>query len=351
MSAQQSQSVEAAREEFYRQLEPHSLNPLWTVLLPKMTQEPKRAEIPHLWRWNDVRPQLLRAGELITAEEAERRVLIFSNPGDPTRIGATATLYAAVQLILPGESAPAHRHSPSAIRFIIEGEGAFTCVDGENITMAPGDLVLTPPGVWHDHGNDTQAPVIWLDGLDIPYMLSLNCMFFEGHPDRVQPVDKPERGSEKLYGRAFFPADAQASTSPPHCSPVMTYRFQQAREALECLRSSSKPDPFDCYRLRYANPANGGDVLPTMGCGLQLLEKGAATKSHRHTISTVYHVVEGCGSSLIDGERFEWSPGDTFAVPTWCWHEHTAEDEAVLFSINDEPILRAIGQIRTETKG
>jgi gentisate 1,2-dioxygenase len=338
--------IDIQRRQYYAELENLQMGPLWAVLRRTLTREPQQRETPHLWRWADVRPQLLRAGELVTTAEAERRVLMFLNPGNPGRIGATATLYAAMQLILPGESARAHRHSPAAIRFIVEGSNAYTCVDGERVSMAPGDLVLTPPMVWHDHGNEGNEPVMWLDGLDIPLLLALQCMFFEEFDGPAQPITMPVERSERLYGRCLFPLGAISSAHRPH-SPVWSYRWSVAREALETLRRSSKPDPFDGYLLRYANPVTGGEVLPTLGCRLQLLSPGSVTRAHRHTAGTVYHVAEGTGYSLFSRERVEWTKGDTFAVPIWCPHQHAAVDaDAVLFSFTDEPVLKAIGQYR-----
>jgi gentisate 1,2-dioxygenase len=344
----QSSPLEAERQRFYAELERGHMGPLWAILGRTLTAEPPRRETPHRWRWRDVRPQLLRAGELVTTAEAERRVLMFLNPGNPARLGATATLYAAMQLILPGESARAHRHSPSALRFIVEGKGGYTCVDGEKVSMAPGDLVLTPSMVWHDHGNEGDGPVMWLDGLDIPLLLGLQCMFFEEFAGESQPVVMPPGRSERLQGRCLFPGGDAAAPSGLH-SPVWRYGWPEAHEALECLRRGSLPDPFDGHLLRYVNPATGGEVLPTLGCRLQLLEHGTQTRAHRHTASVVYHVAEGHGYSVLDGHRFDWEAGDTFAVPIWCWHEHAApESDAVLFSFTDEPVLAAIGQWREE---
>jgi gentisate 1,2-dioxygenase len=341
------------REHFNAELEQLGMKPLWVIYREVMTREPRAREVPYLWAWEAVRPLLLRAGELITAEEAERRVLMFLNPGNPPQIGATATLYAAAQLILPGETARAHRHSPAALRFIIEGEGAYTCVEGEKIFMAPGDLVLTPAMVWHDHGNEGSQPVMWLDGLDIPLTTSLNCMFVDGYSvdgrsKESQTESVPRQRSEKLYGRGLFPSESLAPPARPY-SPVWAYRWTEAREALQMLARSTEPDPFDGTILRYVNPATGGEVLPTMGCCLQLLRKGKHTAAHRHTPSTVYHVAEGSGYSILDGVRFDWRKGDTFAIPIWRWHEHVAESEdAVLFSVTDEPVLAPLGLVRSE---
>ncbi|MBI3646853.1 MAG: cupin domain-containing protein [Acidobacteriales bacterium] len=336
------------RQQYYEELEGLQMGPLWAILRSTLTREPQRREVPFLWPWSVVRPQLLRAGKLVTAAEAERRVLMFLNPGNPARIGATATLYAAMQLILPGECARAHRHTPAALRFIVEGEGAFTCVNEEKVTMSPRDLVLTPPMVWHDHGNDGGQPVMWLDGLDIPLLLSLNGVFFEEYDGEAQPSSMPPARSERLYGRGLFPGGSAAGPAQSY-SPVWTYRWVDAREALDCLRRSSEPDPFDGFILRYVNPSSGGEVLATIGCRLQLIPKGIHTRAHRHSTSCVYHVAEGSGFSVVNGVRLDWRHGDTFAVPIWCWHEHAADaEDAVLFSFSDEPVIGALGHRREQ---
>ena len=341
-------SSPGGREQFYAELEKLQMGPLWEIYQRVLTREPRRREVPYLWPWSKVRPSLLRAGELVSTAEAERRVLMFLNPNNPARIGATATLYAAAQLILPGESARAHRHSPAALRFIIEGSGAFTCVDGEKVRMSPGDLVLTPSMVWHDHGNEQDHAVMWLDGLDIPLIASLNCMFLEEFTREVQVENRPPSRSERLYGRGLFPSGSNSETKGPH-SPVWAYRWSETQEALQCLAKSAAPDEFDGYLIRYANPASGGEVFPTMGCRVQLIPKGMHCRARRRTSSAVYHVAEGSGYSILDGVRFDWRKGDTFAVPIWCWQEHAADPgDAVLFSLTDQPLLAPLGLLRSQ---
>jgi gentisate 1,2-dioxygenase len=340
------------RRQYYAELERMQMGALWNVYRSTLTREPQRRETPFLWPWEAVRPQLLRAGELVTAAEAERRVLMFVNPGSPNRISATATLYAAMQLILPGESARAHRHSQAALRFVVEGQGAFTCVNGERIPMSPGDLVLTPPMVWHDHGNDGTAPVIWLDGLDIPLTQSLNCGFFEEFSSDVQPLSAPAFHSEKLYGRALLPAiggGGPSQTTSQTYSPLSAYRWADAREALTLLAHAGEPDSCDGFMLRYANPANGGEVLATLGCRLQLLPRGMNTQARRRSTSSIIHFAEGSGHTVIDGVRFDWKKSDTLAVPVWSWVEHAVPaEDAVLFSFTDEPVIRALGHFQEQ---
>jgi gentisate 1,2-dioxygenase len=179
-----------------------------------------------------------------------------------------------------------------------------------------------------------------------------NSMFLEDGEELHQKVTLPDKHSETLYGHALFPTGAagdQFKPRPGKASPVLVYRWAAAREALDLLACQHAPDPFDGHLLRYADPATGGEALPTMGCRTQLLPRGFRTRAHRHTISAVYHVAEGSGFSVINGARFNWTKGDTMAIPGWCWHEHATESaDAVLFSVTDEPMLKPFNQLRAQ---
>ncbi len=339
------ETVAAERQAFYADLQRFSMGPLWAVLGEALTPEPRVKSVPWLWRYADVRPRVLRAGELVSAEEAERRVLMLLNPGLAGKPAATATLYAGIQLILPGEVARTHHHTPAAIRFIIEGEGGYTAVSGEKGPMAKGDFLTTPNWTWHDHGNEGDEPVIWLDGLDIPLVTNLDAVFYEEFGEERQPITKPADDSLHRWGANLRPT---WQTPPGPYSPVLNYRWATSRAALHALRAA-EASPFDGVIMEYQNPNTGGPVLPTMAAYLQLLRRGEHTQAHRHVASTVYHVAEGGGYSVIAGERFDWSEGDTFVVPAWAWHEHASEDgEAVLFSFSDRPVLRAFALDREE---
>jgi gentisate 1,2-dioxygenase len=175
-----SEAVETpARRAFYDKIDKQNLTPLWTVLSSIITPEPKSAAQPYLWRFDEIRDYMIEAGGLITAKEAERRVLVLENPGLRGKSSITTSLYAGVQLVLPGEVAPAHRHSQSALRFVLQGEGAHTTVGGERTKMHVGDFIITPSQSWHDHGNDSDAPIFWLDGLDVPLVSMLDASFME----------------------------------------------------------------------------------------------------------------------------------------------------------------------------
>jgi len=349
MEAASATAPTAEAIEFYRELEKQHLVALWNVNKALLPREPKSRCVPHLWRWEALLPLVRRGAELTgLSRAAERRVLGFINPGLPDRYGATHTLWAGFQYVLPGEVAPAHRHSPAAIRFVIEGQGAFTAVDGDKCVMGPGDLVLTPPWTWHDHGNESGQPILWLDGLDLPMVAELEGQFYEPFPAEAQPLGKPAGDSEGRYGVGQLRPTWERWVGP--FSPLLNYKWARTEEALRRLAAvAGAGSPYDDVAMEYINPHTGGPIMPTLGCWVQLLRPGARTKAHRHTGSAVYLVFAGRGSSVIEGQRFDWRKGDLFVVPTWAWHEHASADgEAILFSVQDTPVMQALGLYREQ---
>lgn len=329
-----------ARRAFYDKIDRSSMTALWTVLGALITPEPKSACLPHLWRFADIRAAMVEAGSLITAKEAERRVLVLENPGLRGRSSVTTSLYAGVQLILPGEVAPAHRHSQSALRLVLEGSGAHTAVNGERTRMEVGDFVITPSNAWHDHGNETDAPMFWLDGLDIPLVQFLDVSFIEHHSDEAQPITRADGDSLARYGANMLPVDRQQGGAT---SPIFNYPYARSREALETMRRTGPFDPCHGLKMRYVNPETGGHAMPTIGAFLQLLPKGFTTSRYRSTDATVFTVVEGHGCSVIGDAMVEWGPKDIFVVPSWQSVSHEASEDAVLFSFSDRPVQEKLG--------
>jgi gentisate 1,2-dioxygenase len=335
------------RQEFYDRIGPANLAPLWEQLHSLVTAEPARQCVPALWRYAEIRPYLMEAGGLISAMEATRRVLILENPGLKGRATITGSLFAGLQLILPGEVAPAHRHTQSALRFIIEGHGAYTAVDGERTAMQPGDFVITPSWTWHDHGNNTQEPMVWLDGLDIQIVNLLGASFAEAAAADVQAVTRPEGDSQARYGNNLLPVDWRPAVKT---SPVFNYPYARTREALEALSRNGNPDPYHGHKLRYVNPASGEPAMPTIGAFIQLLPAGFATQPYRSTDGTVYVAVEGEGETRLGDSVLRWRPRDIFVVPGWMAHTHRANGTAVLFSFSDRPVQEKLGLWR-EVRG
>jgi len=253
-------------------------------------------------------------------------------------------------VVMPGEIARAHRHSAAALRLIIESEGGYTVVNGHRIPMWPGDLVLTPNWTWHDHANDSNAPMLWLDGLDSPLIRMLACGFHEEYEAEAQSVGVGADPSFARYGAGGLrPAWESAPTAP--YSPLWHYPYTQTREALERLAAEGSSSPFDGVIMEYTNPVTGGPAMPTIGCYVQLLQPGEHTQAHRHTSSAAFHVIEGSGYSVVDGQRLEWEDKDVFCVPGWAFHEHvnTGTQPAILFSHTDVPVMRSLGLYREET--
>lgn len=332
-------------EDFDRRLRAQALGPLWTVLADVLTPTPRPREVPYAWHWPAVRPLLYESLERVSAEEAERRVLVLQNPGLPGPTACTETLYAGIQIIGPGEVARTHRHSPNALRFIMEGTGAVTTVNGERIAMDRGDLVTTPTWTWHDHGNDGDEPVVWLDGLDIPLVQSLSGMFFEPYSEHRQPVTLPAGDSRHRYGMGFRPA---FEGFPHPYSPVLSYPYREARAALAAVAAAERGSPYDGVRMEYTNPLSGGSVLPTLDAYLQWIHPGALLKPIRRSSSSVYLGVEGHGAITIDGTAFPWGVNDVVVVPSWAEvrHENPGAEPAVLFSFSNAPVLTPFGLYR-----
>ena len=330
-----------ARQELYRRMDPLNLTPLWEVLHNLIPSEPATPCRPALWKYADARPHLMEAGKLITAREAIRRVLILENPGMRGESCITQSLYAGLQLILPGEIAPSHRHSQSALRFIVEGSGAYTAVDGERTTMHPGDFIITPSWTWHDHGNPGNQPVVWMDGLDIRIVAAFGAQFHEFFPEEVQPVSRSEGAATARFGSGLVPLGAAAPFGKT--SPIFNYPYPRSREALALLSRDQDPDACHGWKMQFTNPLTGGHAMPTIAAFIQLLPKSFATRRYRCTDGTIYSVVEGGGSATIAGQKFDFGPRDTFVVPSWMPLELQTRGETVLFSFSDRPGQEAMG--------
>lgn len=341
-----SQVLTTVEKDFHQRMHAAQIYGLWE-LASQMTPRPELRAIAHLWPAALLETIIREAGEVVPVGE-ERRALQLFNPGLDGRWATTNTMIAAVQLLLPGEVARAHRHTPTAIRFIMEGTGAYTSVDGERVYMAPGDLILTPSWAWHDHGNETGKPVVWMDGLDIPLVQALNAMFFQLYEQRQMPLCKPNNGSAQLHGHAGL--SPTWVKERPAASPLLLYAWETTWPSLEALRDA-EGDQFDGIALEYTNPQTGRSILPTMACWIQMLRPGERLKAHRHTGSAVYYVVQGAGDTIIDGCRFPWGKGDIVTLPSWALHEHanrSPREAAILFSIQDRPVLEALGLYREE---
>jgi gentisate 1,2-dioxygenase len=336
-------------EDFYRELASNNMDALWRVRVSGTSgRDPVAPYPPCLWKWSDIRPFMTRAGELVApGPDAERRVVQLLHPALGATRSASHTLTANVQMVLPGEVAPQHRHTIAAIRFIIEGDSAVTIVDGEPVEMRPGDLVLTPAWHWHGHENHSAGPTLWMDTLDRPLTVALRQARQEQYSANHPPIARRAGDSSARFGNGLLRPTAAATSK---VSPVLSYPWVEAEPALQRLARAGAIDPFDDVALDYTNPLTGAHVLPTIGCRIQMLRPGIRTHAHRHAYTSVYHVFSGSGSTIVDGVRVAWSAGDFFTLPPFCWHEHhnDAETAAFLFSVVDEPVIDALNFSREE---
>jgi len=332
-------------DSFHQLIHRNHMWGLWEIA-SQMTPHPRPEAIPYQWKWSLLKEVVKQSGTAVPVGD-ERRAMQLFNPGLNGQWATTNTLIAAVQVLLPGEVARAHRHSPAAIRFIIEGDGAYTAVEGEKVIMHPGDFILTPSWQWHDHGNETSETVVWMDGLDVPLTKSLNAIFFEMHKDLKASHHKPVNGSQALYGHGKL--TPTWTRERPLFSPLMLYSWEQTMEALHDLRNHDA-SPTDGICLEYTHAQTGGPVLPTMSCRVQMIRKGEKLKPKRVTGSSIFHVVQGKGRSVIDGKPFDWEKGDIVALPSWAQHDFSCADsgDAILFSISDRPVLEALGLYREQ---
>jgi gentisate 1,2-dioxygenase len=343
-----TRAPEDGLDAFYTDVAAARLQPLWTITEDLLPAQPRPTAVPWLWPAATMRPLAERAIRLVPVERGgERRVLSLVNPGLDGRPYAAGTLWGAIQCLGPRESAPAHRHTPGAIRFVLEGEGVWTTVDGDACDMGPGDLVLTPAWAWHDHVNGGDESMFWFDGLDLPMIQALDAVFFEPYPDLQQPVRGEHNASERAYREASgrYTADQVAEPGEPVSSPLLIYRWADTDAELTRLAARTGQDAVS---LEFTNPETGGSVLPTLACGMHRIAGGHATLPVRRTGNTVYVVFRGEGYSVMGGQRFDWRTGDMFVAPSWTPVDHHATTRSDLFSISDAPVLRALGLFREE---
>ncbi len=307
---------------------------------------PRPGGVPHIWPWEKVARFLEQSCTVVPQTYTSRRSLMFNNPG--LTKGTTTSINMGIQMILPGEVAWAHRHSISAMRFVISGSSSLTTVvSGVALPMTDYDLILTPAWEWHDHHNGGDRPGVWLDVLDGPLLNSLNQVFFENFgPDR-----QPLANNNDVMLSTLQPPENVLRTGPKaSCESIKIYPWRDVEASLKSL-SNQPGSPYDGVVSEYVDPIHQRPVLPGLSCWAQLLRPAEQTKAHRHTSSAVYFVVRGNGRTRVDDIELDWGPNDCFVVPNWAWHDHrntSNEVDAVLFSVNDIPLLKFLGLYREE---
>jgi gentisate 1,2-dioxygenase len=342
--------------ELYDDFKRENLTPLWTQLDDLMPMQPTPRALPHVWRWDTLLPLAERAGELVpVGRGGERRAIALANPGLPGTAYATPTLWAAIQYLGPKETAPEHRHSQNAFRFVVEGEGVWTVVNGDPVAMRRGDFLLTPGWNFHGHHNETDQPMAWIDGLDIPFVHYTDTSFFEFGSERVTDEATPDVSrSERLWAhpglRPLSVLGQQVN------SPIAAYRWEHTDAALReqlLLEDEGQPATVEQGHaaVRYTNPTTGGDVLPTIRAEFHRLRAGTTTPTRREVGSSVWQVFSGTGTITLGEEQHDVSTGDLFVVPSWLPWSFTATDEFDLFRFSDAPIVERLHFDRVHIQG
>jgi gentisate 1,2-dioxygenase len=337
----------AALDELYGDVAEADLQPLW-LLEGLMTPTPAVRPRSHVWHWSAMRPLAERCGELVgISRGGDRRVLSLTNPTLGGRPYATSTLWGAVQYLKPGEIAPAHRHTPGALRFVLEGSGVWTRVEGDAVAMGPGDLVLTPSWVWHEHHNSGEEPMIWFDGLDQPLIETLDAIFFEPGQDANVGREVPSRSrSEERYAGAPGLVPVGERPVGDH-SPLYAYRWADTDRALDQLLLA---DPKSAVALRFADPTTGRDVMPTMRCEMHRLPAGSSTPPTRIVGSSIFVVFAGACTVNLDGNDVELEAGDMVATASWDEWWFSSEGGCDLFRVSDAPVIEAFGLERRSVR-
>lgn len=340
----------------YQGFEDEHLIPLWTQLGDLMPMHPKSKAVPHLWKWSKLLPLAQKSGELVpVGRGGERRAIGLANPGLAPNAYVSPTLWAAIQYLGPRETAPEHRHSQNAFRFVVEGEGVWTVVNGDPVRMSRGDLLLTPGWNFHGHHNDTDKPMAWVDGLDIPFSQRNDVGFFEFGSDRVTDYATPNfsRGERLWCHPGLRPLSGLQNTVS---SPIGAYRWEFTDRALtEQLLLEDEGQPATVEQghaaIRYVNPTTGGDVMPTIRCEFHRLRAGTQTPARQEVGSTVFQVFEGKGAVVIDGTIHTLDIGDMFVIPSWVSWSLQAETQFDLFRFSDAPIMERLHFARTQVAG
>ncbi|MGY9005624.1 MAG: cupin domain-containing protein [Alphaproteobacteria bacterium] len=335
-------TLEELPVEYRENLNAKNLQALWPNLRALLPHgKPARKSEPILWRYDDIRPLLLQAGELTPIEKAERRVLALSNPGlGLENMMATPSIYIGMQLIQPGETAPCHKHTPSAIRCVVEGSGGFTTVEGEKCPMEKGDLILTPADTWHEHGHEGSGPVIWMDALDLPLVYYLEASYAIEGPS--QPLRNAPDSSQTRYRRAGL-VPYQSLGSARAAYPLYRYPWVEVRESLLALATDTAAS--DPVWLAYVNPETGKECLPILGFSALMLRPGETLNLTRRSASAVMHIIEGVGEAEIDGITLGFGENDTFAIPTHATVKianGSSKTPAFVFVVDDAPLQRKL---------
>lgn len=340
-------------DALYRGFESELLVPLWTEIGDLMPPAPRSDARPHVWRWDTLRRLAGQAGDLVpVGRGGERRAIALANPGLGGRPFATPTLWAAIQYLNPHEDAPVHRHTQNAFRFVVEGAGVWTVVNGDPVAMRRGDFLPQAGWNWHGHHNASDGPMAWIDGLDIPFQHYADATFFEFGPLEVETREAPERSrSERLWGHPGLRPLTHLAPTP--ATPLLAYRWEHTDRALaeqlalEAEGYAATVEPGHAA-VRYTNPTTGGDIMPTLRTEMHRLTPGAQTAARREVGSSVFQVFDGRGEVSVGDATWTVEHGDLLVVPSWQPLSVATDDGLDLFRFSDTPVFERLHQDRVQ---
>ena len=338
----------AELDALYADVAEQDLQPLWEMK-GLLTPTPIAKAVPYRWRLSELMDLGRRASDLVPIDRGgDRRVLAFANPGLGGAPFVSNTLWAAAQFLGPGELAPAHRHTPAALRFVLEGDGVWTLVNGDPIHMSRGDLILTPSWNFHEHHNPGDKSMVWLDVLDLPMVQFFEAIFFEEGPSEdVDRKTDPRSASERYFGQGagIVPVGPNKPDVAGRHSPLLVFRWADVDSALNALLELDRSGDA---QIRYQDPVGGADVMPTMRCEMRRVLDGTMTSIDRQTGSRVCAVLSGSGRVQVADEVIDLMPGDVFIVPSWNTQQITADTTLDIFTTSDAPVLEALKIYREE---
>lgn len=336
---QQLATLEELPSDYLNQLEQSNLVPLWPSLRNVLPPEkPVPATLATAWYFKQIKPLLLQAGELTPIEKAERRVLVLANPGHGLdNMRASAVMYLGMQLLLPNEWAPSHRHTPNAVRLIVEGEGAYTTVEGQKCMMQHGDLILTPSGLWHEHGHDGDQPVIWLDVLDLPLVYYMEASYVQGGD--AQEVTSV--GHAHCYGVGIAPT--RNFVREQHAYPIMRYAWQETKKVLQAM--ACDPQQQGPILVNYINPETGADCQNIIGYSALMLKAHQQIQLPSRSTAQIFHMIEGAVQLKINTENFNLDRADTACAPCFANIDliNDTDQDAFIFIADESPLQKKLG--------
>lgn len=333
--------LEDLPKDYVQDLRDLNLVPLWPSLRGVLPPHvPTRQTQPTCWAYKDIKPLLLKAGKLTPIEKAERRVLVLANPGHGLeKMQASAAMYLGMQLLMPGEWAPSHRHTPNAVRMVVEGAGAWTTVDGEKCPMSRGDLILTPTGLWHEHGHDGTEPVIWLDVLDLPLVYYMEASY---HINGARQTVQPGQGDLQYARGGVVPSHVFERNKKAY--PMLRYAWKDAKAALEALATDDAAP--EQVQVTYINPETGGDAENILGFYALMLRPGQTLRLAARSPAQVFHIIEGAVEAQIVSSTFTLAEADTCCAPGYeavMLRNLNAQQPAFIFIADESPLHRKLG--------